>query len=48
MMSLWPSLYRSVMSGVAYTLEDTSVIHRSSTFWGHTFLSSWYLRRREP
>jgi hypothetical protein len=33
------------MSGVAYTLEDTSVIQRSSTFCGQTFLSSWYLQR---
>jgi hypothetical protein len=33
-MSFLPSLYRSVMRGVAYTLEETSVIHLSSTSSG--------------
>ena len=35
-MSLAPSLYRSVISGVAYTELVTSVIHRSSRFCGHS------------
>ncbi len=45
MMSFWPSLNRSVISGVAYTLLCASDIHRSSRFWGHAPLSStsWLL-----
>lgn len=39
MMSLRPSAYRSVMRGVAYTLDDTSVIHLSSMSSGHMLLS---------
>ena len=35
MMSLWPSLKRSVMMGVAYTLLLTSVIHVSAMSVSH-------------
>jgi hypothetical protein len=36
MMSFLPSLYRSVMRGVAYTEEVACVIQRTWTFWGHS------------